>query len=287
MRCLESIGRSGGASAVIVVDNSEHGIDVPTAVPSDTTGAGPAIEAQVVNTPNRGYGAAANVGFAVARRRFPDQRAVALLNDDTVVTVGWLDPLLRAIDQGAAVAQPKLLFSSPADSDPVVNSVGVELHRGGAGSDIGYGEPDGPAHRVAKDIEIFTGGGIVLSFEFLDATGGFDERFFLYYEDVDLALRGGQLGFRYRCEPSSVVYHEGGATTGGQPDAVSRLQERNRLWCAFRFGGLTDIVGACWLSIKKLRLAPRRAHLAGAAEGVLGGLRRLGERHRRVTTGRP
>jgi len=118
------------------------------------------------------------------------------------------------------------------------------------------------------------------SMSFLDATSGFDERYFLYYEDVDLAARGHRLGWRYRCAPRSVVEHIGSATTATRPDRTRFLQERNRLWCAARNADRTTIVRAWWLSIRRLRYEPRLVHAKALLAGSVGAPRRCWERWR-------
>jgi N-acetylglucosaminyl-diphospho-decaprenol L-rhamnosyltransferase len=249
-RCMASLAEAGGARPIIVVDNSGSKLSDDGYEHADVT---------VIRTSNKGYGAAANIGFDTAWRLVPDAAAVALLNDDIEVDNDWLVPLTAAISGGASVAQPKLL-QAPRSANPIINSVGVELDRCGAGIDIGYGQSDGDAFTQGRDIKIFTGGAVLFSRAFLESTGGFDERYFLYYEDVDLALRGGELGHRYRCEPSSTVWHEGGVSTGALGDETRRLQERNRLWCALRFAPIGVIGRATWLSVRRLRHAPRAVH---------------------------
>lgn len=262
-RCTASLVEAGGAGPVIVVDNSGSNL-------SDD-GYGPA-EVTVIRTSNQGYGAAANVGFNAAWRLVPDASAVALLNDDIEVDNEWLVPLTAAISRGASVVQPKLL-QAPRSANPIINSVGVELDACGAGIDIGYGQPDGDSFAQGSDIKIFTGGAVMFSRAFLESTGGFDERYFLYYEDVDLALRGAELGHRYRCEPSSTVWHEGGASTSALGDETRRLQERNRLWCALRFASIAVIGRATWLSVRRLRHAPRVAHARALGAGYCAAVR--------------
>lgn len=262
-RCLESVDAAGGVAGVIVVDNSDQPTDTPR-------GYGPGVT-DVVRTPNHGFGAAANRGIEHARSTTAGGASpwIALLNDDIVVTAGWLTPLRAAMqtshDVGAV--QPKLLVAGTRPA--VVNSVGVRLDDSGAGVDVGIGEPDGPAWGEAMEIEMFTGGAVLLRDEFLGELSGFDERFFLYYEDVDLALRGAARGWRFLCEPSSVVLHEGSVTTSGLGDDVRRLQDRNRLWIAFRFGSFGGVRRALWLSVRRLRHPPRIAHARGLLEGLL------------------
>ena len=127
--------------------------------------------------------------------------------------------------------------------------------------------------------------------EFLDETGGFDERYFLYYEDVDLALRGAELGWTYRCEVSSIVSHHGGATTADLGDDLVRYQERNRLLAATRFAPPPTIARAFWLSLRKLRHVRQGAHaraLGGGLAGAPGALvRRIAARRRGAALSSP
>jgi GT2 family glycosyltransferase len=253
-RCVRSVAAAGGADLVVVVDNGGM-----AELPSDVT-----VEL-VRADDNHGFGAAANLGLRLAAARGFDR--IALLNDDVEVTEGWLRPLHAALDADPRVGavQPKLLLHG---TEPVlVNSVGVVIGPDGAGRDVGFGEPDGPAFATGRPIEVFTGGAVLFRRELLDEVGGFDERYFLYYEDVDLALRGRELGWRYRCEPDSCVWHAQGTSTSRIGDRRRMLSDRNRLWTAVRFGRPRVVVGAFWLSIRRLRHPPRRAHL----EALLGG----------------
>ena len=263
-RCLTALHDAGGAGPVIVIDNSER--DSAGDVDLEDL-----LGAVVIRTTNRGYGAAANEGFSEVCERCPGATAIALLNDDVTVTAGWLERLSDALAEGWSVAQPKLLMAASLAADvALVNSVGVALDRHGAGVDIGSGEPDSSVFDGIADIEIFTGGAVLFSRVFLDMTGGFDERFFLYYEDVDLALRGRELGQRYACVPDSIVWHEGGASTSLLGEMTRGLQDRNRLWCAIRFGRPPTIARAVWLSIRRLRRAPQRRALERFGQRISG-----------------
>ena len=160
---------------------------------------------------NIGFGGGANLGFRQAAEL--GATMVALLNDDLEVEAGWLAPLRAALndDPKLGAVQPKLLL---AGSDPPrINSLGVTIGGDGAGSDIGYGEIDGPQFGDDRPIESFTGGAVLFRSQFLEETRGFDDSYFLYYEDVDLARRGARLGWTYRCVPASVVWHRVSAST--------------------------------------------------------------------------
>ena len=221
--CVASVRAAGGADQIIVVDN----------------GGGAAVDADVqLIRPGRnlGFGGGANAGFRRAAELGATE--VVLLDDDLVVDAGWLQPLQAALhaDDTLGAVQPKLLMAGSVPAR--VNSVGVGIDAAGAGSDIGFGELDGPAFADERSIESFTGGAVLFRSRFLDETHGFDESYFLYYEDADLAKRGSELGWTYRCVPASIVRHRVSASTaqlgdrgqipaGAQPVAV-RLPLRRR-----------------------------------------------------------
>jgi len=66
----------------------------------------------------------------------------------------------------------------------------------------------------SQNAAAWCGAGVVLSRSFLQITGGFDERFFLYYEDTELAVRGANLGLAPVFVPELIIYHEHSASTG-------------------------------------------------------------------------
>ena len=203
-----------------------------------------------------------------------------LLNDDVVGRPGWVRPLVDALAADrVGAAQPVLLVAG--SEPPIVNSLGVRVGGDGAGTDVGDGDPYEPATGTTA-IELFTGGAVAFASAFLDDTGGFDTRWFLYYEDIDLGRRGAGLGWHYVLVRDSVVDHDRGSTTAGQPDLTRYLQERNRVWAAFRFADPRTIARALWLSVRRLRHAPRSVHARALTAGVAGAPRQLVRRVRRA-----
>jgi GT2 family glycosyltransferase len=251
--CVDSIRRAGGVERILVVDNGGR---------AEVSG----DDVELIRVPNRGYGAAANAGF---RRAFAlGASAIALLNDDITVRSGWCEPLRASLAQPrVGAAQPKLLIAG--SNPPRINSLGVAIGPDGAGTDIGDGTLD-VVVGAPSQIDRFTGGAVMFAPEFLHATGGFDERYFLYYEDVDLATRGAALGWRYQLVPASVVDHERSATTAADGDNTRYFQERNRLWHAFRHCDAATQARAVWLSVRRLRHQPRAVHARALAAGLVG-----------------
>jgi GT2 family glycosyltransferase len=219
----------------------------------------------ITSVRNGGFAGGMNLG--IQRALADGAHTVVIVNDDVVVDRDWLAPLINefTIHDRVGAVQPKLLI---ADSEPaLINSLGVRLGADGAGRDIGIGEPD-TGDDETRPIELFTGGAVALRASFLREVGMFDERFFLYYEDVDLGLRGTERGWTYRCAPASRVMHRGSVTTSREPDRTAYLRERNRLWILVRHRPMGDVARGFWLSIRRVRHHPRRVHLRALIAGV-------------------
>jgi len=121
---------------------------------------------------------------------------------------------------------PVVVGGEPFD---VINNAGSVLVPGGHGADRGYLERD--EGQFDEEVEIFAwcGAAVVLSRRYLDAVGRFEDRFFLYYEDVDLSWRGRAEGWRYRYVPASVVRHVHSASSVEGSRLFQHYDGRNRL----------------------------------------------------------
>ena len=117
----------------------------------------------------------------------------------------------------------------------VINNVGTVLHPDGYGSDRGWLEVDRGQYDEPCDVDAWSGGAVLLSRAYLDDVGLFDERLFLYYEDVELSLRGARRGWRYRTAPEAVVRHLHSATTVEGSPTSAYYNERNRLLVLARY----------------------------------------------------
>lgn len=125
----------------------------------------------------------------------------------------------------------------PCAGDPfdVVNNVGTHLVDDGYAADRGWLERDDGQFERNEDVFAWCGAAVLLRADYLRDIGTFDERLFLYSEDVELAWRGLQRGWRHRYVPASVVRHVHSATSARAARAVT-LKERNRLLVLLRHG---------------------------------------------------
>jgi N-acetylglucosaminyl-diphospho-decaprenol L-rhamnosyltransferase len=111
----------------------------------------------------------------------------------------------------------------------VVNNAGTVLTGDGYGADRGYLERDHGQFENPEYVFAWCGGAVLLPTQYLSDVGLFDEKLFLYYEDVDLAWRGRERGWRYRYVPASVVRHVHAASTVEGSPLFDYYNERNRL----------------------------------------------------------
>ncbi len=149
----------------------------------------------------------------------------------------------------------------------VVNSVGSTLVDGEYGADRGYLEADRGQYDTATEVFAWSGAAVLLSRRYLDDVGLFDARYFLYYEDFDLAWRGRRRGWRYRYVPESVVRHVHSATSDEGSKLFAFYNERNRLLTLARNAPLRRAATAVARSVLVTASYLRRDILAPLVRG--------------------
>lgn len=111
----------------------------------------------------------------------------------------------------------------------VVQNAGSLIGPHGVGVNRGYHQSDGPAYATPLDVPAWCGAGVLLRSDYLASVGLFDERWFLYYEDTDLAWRGLLRGWRHRYVPTARVRHAHSTTIGHGSALYDVQHHRNRL----------------------------------------------------------
>ncbi len=160
----------------------------------------------IANPTNLGFAAAVNQGI-----RATETHWVAVLNNDTAPDPGWLAALLAAgsTAEDVGMVSSTMLF---ADRPWMVNSTGICVDRAGIAWDRDGGAADDPGNDEVAEIFGPCGGAALYRRAMLDRIGLFDEAFFAYLEDVDLAWRGRAAGWRCLHAPQARVLHRHSAT---------------------------------------------------------------------------
>jgi GT2 family glycosyltransferase len=169
---------------------------------------------QMVNDANRGFAAAVNQALRKARGEF-----VLLCNNDAYLDRDYIERIVEALDAAGeefGMATGKLFRGRGYDIEPteVIDTKGIRMTRSGRHFDIEQGmiEPR-TANREPRTTEVFgvSGAAAIYRRSFIDDVSidgeFFDEDFFTYREDADVAWRGRLFGWRALYVPDAIGYH--------------------------------------------------------------------------------
>ncbi|WP_174591717.1 glycosyltransferase family 2 protein [Methanocella conradii] len=178
----------------------------------------------ISNNENLGFSKANNVGISASRGAF-----IATLNNDTEARPRWLEALVDAMlsEDNVGMCASKMLFMN---SPWVINSTGICISRSGESWDRGMFEPDRGQYDSIEEVFGPCAGAALYRRTMLDEVGLFDESFFAYMEDVDLAFRARLKGWKCLYVPDAVVYHHHGGTAGYMSDLSVYYGNRNIIW---------------------------------------------------------
>jgi N-acetylglucosaminyl-diphospho-decaprenol L-rhamnosyltransferase len=215
--CLASLdtGLTGFNWEVVVVDNASTDSSEAPAADSESRDA-TTRRVRLVRLPtNTGFAAAANLGARTGAANL-----LLFINPDCVVAPGFLDPLLDELNTSprrAAVA-PCVLN---ADGSPQGNARGDPTMMTGFFGRTTLLSRLFPSARLARrnvvvshsqaaaSVDWVSGSCVLVQREAFNAIGGFDERYFLYWEDADLCRRLRNAGWSIRFRPEARIVHVG------------------------------------------------------------------------------
>ncbi|HZU20855.1 MAG TPA: glycosyltransferase family 2 protein [Gaiellaceae bacterium] len=176
---------------------------------------------------NLGFGRAVNRGVEEV-----ETDVLVLINNDVLCAPDFLERLLAPLEQdGVGMAAGVLL---QYDRPHLVDSAGIELDRTLRSWDMLWNRPVGELARAAEPVGPCGGAAAYLTEAFREV-GGFDEAFFAYWEDVDLALRLRLAGHRCRRAPDARALHRHGQTVGAASPRQRRLEAFGRGYVLSRY----------------------------------------------------
>ena len=213
-RCLDSLPLS---EEVIVVDNASTDGSVEML---EKFQASHSSFRTIFNKKNLGFAKAVNQGIKEARGTY-----ILLLNSDTVVKPGALLAMINfvQIHPLAGVVGGRLL-----NSDGTIQ--GSCYHLPGIGRVIKewwlgkekISEKYAPKGEEPTEVESVVGGSFLIPREVVDRVGLLDERFFMYFEDLDYCRRVRKAGFKVYYLPKAEFIHEHGASGRNIPQQTHR-----------------------------------------------------------------
>jgi O-antigen biosynthesis protein len=199
----------------------------------------------VANKENLGFARACNQGWKMSSGRF-----VLFLNPDTILPEDCFEACIRFFDQhpeagalgskmldgsGAFLKESKRAFPSPLTSLYKLFGLSKLFPRSAHFSRYHLGHLD---ENKNNEVDVLAGAYMMIKKEVLDQVGGFDERFFMYGEDVDLSYRiqkSGQKNFYFAGSP--IIHFKGESTRKGSMNYVRMFYSAMSLFVRKHYGG--------------------------------------------------
>jgi len=215
---------------------------------------------------------------------------IMLLNNDVAVESNFLEPLISRLDRNPSIGAVQPLIYFHHDRNLIWNAGSRYLSWIGLPLTLMYYRKD-PLRKETmqqKKIDWITGCAFMMRSEILKNTGTLKERYFIYFEDVDLSFRIKKAGYTLSYVPESVIYHIAGMAhksktkekEGFLSPKVHYLNSRNRIWFLKAhtpfwavpttfFYQFCYYLGVSFYFIIRLRFNKLKAWLSGIKDGLL------------------
>lgn len=225
-----STGSRGLIEKLLVVDNGSTD-DSPSYLGNASKQLGLKDWVQIVDAKeNAGFGAGNNSGFEQIGNQDPQPDILWLLNPDTLVDQTDIKSALDCFLQdpsvgivGTGIVGCSIIHELAGHRDPSPLSEFVQ--NAGAFGVLRRWSVSDPALDRPGPVDWVSGASLLIRTEVFEQLGGFDEGFFLYFEEVDLCRRARNAGWKVIYEPRSRIVHLEGSSTG-----ISRTKPMPRYW---------------------------------------------------------
>ena len=181
----------------------------------------------IKNDENLGFAPAVNQGILKSKYDY-----IFSLNNDTEIEKGSIKAMLDLIQEdGVFSVQAKMLQSG---NKQLIDDAGDEYNLLAWTKKIGENQN---SDNYLEVFEIFSScaGAALYKKSVLEEIGSFDDNFFAYMEDVDLAIRSQIYGYRNLLCPDAIVYHIGSATSGSRYNEFKvKIAARNNVWTVYK-----------------------------------------------------
>jgi len=220
--CIESLENSDEPVSIVVVDNSPNDPELGAVLECH-------LDVHLIKAPeNLGFGRGNNLGIDWVLEN-TDSEFIFIFNNDATVKPDTIGHLVQAMEEHpeAAIVSPRIVFS---ESPEILWYGGgeVDWKRGGGKVPGVLGISDAPLAMQARHVSFATGCAMFFRREVLAEQKGFDPRFFMYEEDLELSLRVQKSGWKLWYNPSALVYHVGQGSQRKKGSCfISRFSPKN------------------------------------------------------------
>jgi GT2 family glycosyltransferase len=203
----------------------------------------------IENKINRGFAGGVNDGIRISKGEY-----ILTLNNDTIADPDFIRELKNSMDRDISVGMcaSKMLFPNGT-----INSAGICISRSGAAWDRGMFEEDRGQFDRKEEVFGPCAGAALYRKKMLDEIGIFDEDFFLFMEDVDLAFRARLAGWKCEFVPSARIVHVHGGTSGFRSNLSVYYGNRNIIWYVVKdFPIMTFLLCIPWIIGRNCGIIP-------------------------------
>lgn len=180
---------------------------------------------------NLGFGKAQNRGSVVAKGKY-----LLLLNPDAQIFPGSVSSLLETFsaDERMGIVGPLLLGEGGSLEKSHYGQGKTPLSM--VKEKFFKGKPASFSENNTFEVDWVSGGAMMIKRDLFEQMGGFDENYFMYFEDVDLCLRARQLGWKVAVNPKSRVYHRGGQSFSSVKEKKKHYYQSQDYYLRKHFG---------------------------------------------------
>ena len=209
-KCLESLCKVNYENfEIIVVDNNSTDGSIELVTKNY-----PSIILLKLNS-NKGFAEPNNIGAKIANGKY-----LLFLNNDTIVTPNFISEMVQVIENDKKIAICQSLLLKPDESidssGDFIDHLGVVYNSTKKTDEI-------------REISSARGASMLIRKDVFDILEGFDEKFYVSFEDVDLGWRTWMIGYKVILTPKSVVYHVGSQTIKTKKPEIAFHGFKNQL----------------------------------------------------------
>ncbi len=262
VKCVKSVQKStyGNVDIIVVDNNSGDGLEKELEKLPDIL--------FIQSGKNLGYTGGNNIGIKKALERDADY--VFILNPDTTIEEDAIGNLVATAElEKAGIVGPKILFADDK-KDTIWYAGGILDLANVLGKHRGVDEKDKKQYDTIEETEFVTGGAIFVRRDVFEKIGFFDDRYFMYLEDVDFCYRAKKAGFKVLYVPTAEVFHKNAQSAGLGSPRQDYYLTRNRMLFASKFLSLRTRFALLREAIRNLAIPARRLALVDFLLGDLG-----------------
>jgi GT2 family glycosyltransferase len=255
LRCLAALFACSSVEHTFVVDNESSGSLSPRI--KQLKGSQPEVWSLSPLSENQGFAGGVNV----ALQESLDQgfEAVLVINNDATIDNESVELLVSALerDAGLGLVGPRILNSDGSEESAggyVKPLLGVTTH----------------ARQTGVEPDFITWACILVRAEALRSVGLLDERFFMYWEDVDMSFRLRAASWRIYLEPGSTAMHETSTNKRSYPTAIKAYHTWSAMLFSQKYGGRWRVGAVAWVILSTISniLKVRPSAMRGIRDGL-------------------